>query len=361
MANIGLPSIDVIFKQLTATAISRSAKGIVAIVIKDTTDTTFDTKTYTNITELISDQAKYTADNFKILNDVFLGSPAKVIVVRIGTSGTVAQATAILQGLSFNWLTMISATPTDHNSLIVWVKSQNVVRNKPIKALTYKATVSDDYHVVNFVNDSVKRKADSASITGEKYLGRLAGIFAGLPFTRSATYYSLTDIESVVEPVDVTASINAGNLVLINDEGEPKIARAINTLQTLTSGVTDSFKKITIIEALDLMNEDIKRTFKSVYIGKYKNNYENQSLLVSSINAYFTGLATEEVLDNEYNNISFIDTETMRTVWKGKGKDVSALSDEEVAKLSIDDVVYLNGDTKVLDAIESLRFNIILA
>ncbi len=358
MATIGLPQIDISFKQLGVSAITRSSKGVVCIGIKDDTKKTFTTKEYSDVTTLIKDKAFYTIDNYNSIMDAFTGNPLKVIVIRVDMEKTIADILTLANGISMNWFTTVSDAPADHNAVVIWEKQQNVIRNKAVKVITYKATTTDDMHCVNFINDSVKRKLDLASISGHLYLGRLVGIFAGLPFTQSATYLKLTDIESVVEPADVNAEIGSGNLVIINDEGNPRIGRAINSLVTITSGMTDSFKAITVIEALDLIREDIKTVFKNEYIGKFKNKLSNQLLFISSVNGYFNVLESEDILDDEFDNKAFINVDEMRIVWQSKGKDVSAMSDEQVMKLTIGSDIYAGGKVKVLDAIEGLKFDV---
>lgn len=58
-------------------------------------------------------------------------------------------------------------------------------------------------------------------------------------------------------------------------------------------------KKITVVEAMDLIQEDIIRTFKTYYLGKKKNTADNQALFVSDISTYLQTLAEEDVIDRE--------------------------------------------------------------
>lgn len=113
-------------------------------------------------------------------------------------------------------------------------------------------------HVVNFINTKVKRKADNAEIAGHLYMGRLAGLFAGLSMDMSATCYKLTDLESVTDVADIETQINGGSLALMNDEGNVLIARAVNSLKTLSEDQIEDEKFIAIVEAIDMMYEDIK-------------------------------------------------------------------------------------------------------
>ena len=212
------------------------------------------------------------------------------------------------------------------------------------------------------MNTKVKRKTDSAEIAGNFYVGRLAGLLAALPFTRSSTYYVMDDLEHVTEPEDVDAAIDDGKFVIINDFGEPKIGRGVNSLTTVGDGKTDDWKSIVIIEAIDLILEDIYTTFKSEYVGKYKNKYDNQCIFLSAVNRYFEALEKEDVLDNEYDNHAEIDVEAQRTAWLNVGKEEAASWDDlTVKKNSFKKQMFLAGNIKILDAMEDMTFNIDIA
>lgn len=357
---IGLPQIEINFKQLASSIISRSAKGIVAMVIKDTTDSTFNYVEYKLITDVQED--KFTPENVKLIKDAFLGNPSKVIVVRLVSADTFSKAATILDGLKYNWLCFVEATAVEQTAVATYVKGKNAAnKTRKIKAIVFNATTTDDMHVVNFINTKVK-KVGEAEIDGYKYLPRLTGLLAGLPFTRSATFYDLTDLESVTEPSDVEDSINTGKFVIINDYGEVKIARGVNSLTTLSGFVTEDMKKITIVEAMDQIIEDIATEFKNNYIGKYKNKYDNQALFISAINGYFRDLAKDEVLDEEYDNKASVDVIAQREAWLSSGKTEASNWDEyTVKKNTFRSNVYLAGNIKILDAIEDLKFNVSMA
>lgn len=349
---MGLPNIAINFTQIASTAIARSERGVVCLVVTDSTKT--GNATYTNIADVKS--TDWTAANIKYIEDALKGGAAKVEVIR---GGSTTFTDGSLNAVNFNWI----ASPVSGNqsAIVTYVKARNVANaGKKVKAVVFNQK-ADDKHIVNFTNTKVK-KVGEAEANGETYTPRLAGIFAGLPFTRSATYYDLPDLESVVEPADVNTAIDAGELVIINDYGEPKIARGVNSATTLTATENESVKHVTIVEAMDLMVEDIYSTFKKTYIGKYKNKYANQCLFISAINQYFEQLSREDVLDPEYDNHAEIDIEAQRLAWITAGTTDAVDWDEiTVKKNSFRTNVYLTGRVKILDAIEDMVFEISLA
>lgn len=352
---MGRPTIDIIFKQLATSAVDRSARGIVALIVRDDTNVTFSTIEYESAADIES--AKFTAANVQYITDCFFGNPSKVIVIRIAVAGLIADALTIAAGLKFNWIGEAVGITADQTAISTWIKTQET-NKRTFKAVVFNATAPDCKHVVNLVNTNVTFNDTRALQTGEKYVATLLGIFAGLPLNMSSTYFKCTNLKSVVEPADVDASINLGNLVLFNDENYVKIGAGVNSLVTITTTNTADMQQIGIVEAMDLMLEDIRSTFKDEYVGLYKNKYDNQVLLISAINSYLNTLEIEEVLDNAYNNTVKVDVAAQKLAWQGVGKDTSIWSDQVTRNNTFKNTVFLNGDVKILGAIENLKFNI---
>lgn len=356
MADLGLPKIEVVFKSLSGSAITRSAKGIVALIIKDDTDITFDFAEYKSIDEI--ETAKFTETNVNYIKDVFLGNPSKVIVCRMATDGVLTDLLTKVKGKFFNWIGIAEGVADEQQTLATWTKNIIATGEKAFLCLVYNTTTSPDYeNVCNFTNARVKPK-NGDWITGEKYISRFLGFLAGTPMTESATYKILSELEEVEEPTDVEASINNGELILINDEGIVRIARAVNSLVTVGQDKSDDFKKIAIIEAMNLMLNDIRNTFKNHYLGKYKNSYDKQLLFISAINGYFRDLARESILDGNVENLAFVDVEAQRNALISIGKPAENWKDIDVKVNTVGSKVFLAGNIKILDAMEDLKFNI---
>lgn len=353
---IGLPSIDIVFKKLAATLVQRSARGIVTLIVKDDTDTTYAVKEYKS--QLQIEATKFTATSVQYIKDVFQGGAAKVIVVPVATSSVAVVGDAIerIGSRKYNWIGLAEGANDEQLDLTAYVKEQEGA-GKSIKAIVFNVTDPDCQHVVNFVNPSVT--TTSGKVTGEKFVSRLLGLLAGLPLTRSSTYYSFADVISVEEPADVEAAVNAGKFVLFNDEEIVRVARGVNSLTTLSATVSEDFKKILIVETMDLIREDITGTFKNDYLGKFKNKYDYQVLLITAINSYFSALAGEDILDNTFENKAFVDVEAQRAAWVAIGKTEAEDWDEQTVKNNtFRSNVYLSGNIKITDAMEDFKFNV---
>jgi len=328
------------------------------LIIKDDTSD-FDFAEYTSADQLTDEEAaKFTATNFGYIEKCFIGKPSKVIVARYGAADDLTELLAKIALKKFNWVGLAEGAQADQDELAAWVKTTNENQKKVFKAIVFNAATTDDMHLVNFKNTKVK-PVGAAEITGEKYVSRLLGLLAGLPFTQSATFYVLSDLESVTDVADVNAAIGAGGFVLFNDEEVVRVARAVNSLVTLGDGITDDMKKITIVEAMDLIKSDIEATFKNNYVGKYKNVYDNQVLFISAVNTYFRELASSDILDINATNIAQINVEAQRKAWIDAGKtEAEAWDDLKVKINTFRSNVFLGGQVKILDAMEDLQFNI---
>lgn len=353
---MGLPEINIRFETLAVSAIKRSARGIVALILKDSTVTSFDTKIYTSIDQVVKED--WTADSYDYISKTFMGTPSKVIVERIDTSALDYNiALARLKNKKWNYLAIPTLADAEKLNIASWIKGCRDNDKKTFKAVLPNS-ISDHEGIVNFATDDIK--------VGEKvydvaeYCCRIAGILAGLPFTRSSTYFALDEVESIKESVDPNADIDAGKLILINDGSKIKIGRGVNSLTSTTVKKSAKFKKIKIVEAIDLMRDDIRTTFEDEYVGKINNSYDNKILFLSAINSYFKILQREDVLDLNFEAKAEIDTEVQRLYLEGKGVNLDSLSEQQIKEYNTDSNVFLKASGSPLDAMEDLDFSMLI-
>lgn len=357
---MGMPEILINFTQKAASAIARSERGIVCMVIRDTAETA-SVATYKNVADV--DAADYTADNYTAIRNAFYDGPNKVCVIKMPKNGAWTDAKPIVDALKFNYL--CSTIQTDQQAIVDYIKARNKAdRNRPVKAVIHNIA-ADDEHIINFANVSVTT-VDDIVIPGLNYLPRIAGLLAAMPFTRSATYYKFKDLKTVEEVGDLETigkAVDDGKFVIFADYGEPKVASGVNSLTTTgPNGKTNDMKKIAIVEAMDMIQEDIAEEFRTNYIGRYKNDLDNQMLFVSAVNQYFIKLTTEQVLDKNYDNAAGIDIEAQRAAWIDNGTtEAEDWDDTKIKNMAYKNHMFLAGNVKILDAIENLQFGITMA
>lgn len=353
--SIGLPKIEITFQKLATTAVTRSARGIVALIVKDDTDQDFNLVEYAKAKEIETD--KFTAENAAYIKEVLAANPNKVLVVRVDTEEAkpVEKAVAALGWRKYNWIGFADGKPADQTALVTYVKEAD---KKNIGAVVFNASDPDSMNIVNLTTTKGYNEKGE-EVAGEKLVPRILGILAATPMTETATYKEVPGLVSVEEPAKVEDAINAGKLVLINDEGVVRIARAVNSLVKLGEDKSEDMKKIAIVEAIHIMREDITSTFKQQFLGKFKNKYDNQILFISAINSYFETLENEQILNPDYNNVSAVDVDAQRAAWVNSGR-VEALEwdDTKVKVNTFRSNVYIAGNVKILDGIEDLKFAI---
>lgn len=363
---INLPQINITFKQLVSSFIERSERGNVILIVKDDTDKTFTTKVYNQQTDLDADKALYTADNYAYVSDCFLGKPNKVTVIRIdATEGVFADALDIVRGLEIGWMGTVEGTSTqaDQDALVTFVKAQRANKKNFKCAVFSPTTPPNDKGVVVLENAHVTFNDSRGEETGDKAIPTLIGCLAGANVMKGTTYIVLSNLASVEEPADVSAAINSGKLVLINDDADVKIGVGINSLTDPPEGSSDPEAEndesyIEIVEAEDMIQDDIMKAFKSGYLGVLKNSLNNQMLFINEVNTYFDGLESIEVLDGEYDNKADVDVSEQKAAWQSTGLDVSQMTDAQIRALTYKRNMYLAGDVKILFAMENLNFGI---
>lgn len=347
---MGLPEIIIEFKSKAVSAIQRSEKGIVALIIRDTNNV--DVEEYRALDEVVD--GTFLDENRDYIAQAFMGTPTKVIVCNIGDEGAVSEGLQKLKTKKWNYLAVPFAE-TETTDIASFIKSQRLNEKK-----TYKAVLAneqaDSEGVINFTTDEIK--IGETVYSAAQYTPRIAGILAGLPFTRSATYFVLNEVESVKEHDDPDTAINNGELILINDGEKIKIGRGVNSLTEFTPEKSKSFSKITLVDKMDLVLDDIRSTFNDNWVGKVNNGYDEKLMFLSAVNAYFQGIANDGILDSNFDNRAEINFEAQRLYLQSIGVNVDDMTVQEILEYPTDSIVFASANVRFQDSMEDLFFDI---
>ncbi len=356
---MGLPKIDIAFKTAAAEAIQRSQKGTVGLIIRDAA--AVGGRSLTNITQIPED---WTAANVAYVKQAFIGyvnPPRKVIVYAIDTgeesTDTLSAALSWMAGQEVDYLAgPPDLTTTEAADIATWVAGQRTNYHSVVKAvLPNKA--ADTEAVVNFTGAGIM--VGNTAYTAAGYCARIAGMAAGCPMTISLTYAAVPEITDITRMTEsaMDAAIDAGQLILLHDGQKVKIARGVNSLTTVTDDHGSQFKKIKIVEAMDMIQHDIRVTAQDSYIGKYANSYDNKLLLVSAIKGYFLQLELENLLEPGTSSVE-IDTEAQEAYLVSIGVDTTDMTEQEIREHNTGDKVFLKASITILDTIEEIKLNI---
>ncbi len=359
MANLTSPSITVVFIEKAAQAIQRGERGIVALALKDATQQVFEVMDITDIPT-----TGLTDANVGYIKDALAGytnAPRKVIVYVMESGESMAdEYNAMLDYFEtekFDWMAVPPAAEDEKVADIAsWIKAK---RNNDymVKAILPNSA-SDSEGIINWTSTLYKDVSGTkTAVTAAESCARIAGLLAGTGITVSATYAPLTeyvDADRLTKAQQDTA-VGAGKLLAFWDGEKVKLNRAVTSFQTTTGEKGDSFKKIRIVEIMDMMKDDIRKTIQDSYIGKFVNSYDNKCLLITAVNAYFKELVNEGVLASGSCEINLT---AQKNYLAGKGKDVSAMTDQEIKEANTDTHVFLQAVVSILDAIEDVDLEI---
>lgn len=155
---------------------------------------------------------------------------------------------------------------------------------------------------------------------------------------------------------DIDSLIDKGQLLLFDEQDGDgvKIARACNSLTTFTTDKGEDFRYIKIMEAVDMITDDIRDTFKKYYVGKVINDYDHKMLFITAILVYFDKIKGN-VLDRDGNNTVDIDEQYQANYAKLHGEDTSTMTAMQIRQYNTGTNVVLAGSVKPVNAMEDLK------
>lgn len=353
----GQPKFNVDFKELAILAIQRQQRGSVVMILDDDTNALIDKAEYSGLGDVIKED--FTTKNYDRLTLAFLGNPSKVIVIKTGEE--LGDTLKKLDYFNNYTLCYPEGSAEDFTAIQNYIKKVRT-RNNYSRAVLGGAMSPDNYAIINFATDNIQANVNGAvkTFTSGDYTARIAGALSGLAPSRSLTYFELPEIVECPLSEDPDEDVKNGKLIILHQDGTFKLGRAVNSLTTLTDGVTEAFQKIRVIDILDMIANDIVTTFRTSYVGKYINSFTNKNRLVGAINAYLNDLALEGYLEIENDNAVQISYEKTRSYLKGKGVDVSQMSYMDILKANTLSNVFLDGVCSPTDTMEDLDLGMYL-
>ena len=368
----GMPQIIINFRTKGTTAIKRSARGIVAMILHNETKDEIHNYTIRDVSDI--PDTGLTDENVDLIKKCLFGTPLRILVYTLpntnvdGATKTQANVLKMLTNIKWNWLCAPTASVQEQQVLAAWIKAQRDNKHQTFKAVL-SGQAADHEGIVNFCTNDIKVQTNTDSLgnpiyttyTALQYTARIAGILAGLALDRSATYFKLTEVESVEVYEDIDTLIDEGELLLIDEQDGDgvKIARACNSLTTFTTDKGEEFRKIKIIEGIDMVTDDIRDTFKKYYVGKVINDYNHKMLFISAILVYFSEIKGN-VLDADAPNTVDINTTWQSNYANLHGDDPTTMSVMEIRQYNSGDTLALVGDIRFVDAMENLKIDFTL-
>lgn len=352
---MGLPNINITFTTLAKALFQRGSKGTICMILKDSAGT----GEYT-ILSAGDIPSGLSADNKAAIERALTGNvtaPEKILLKVLEAEGNISDGLSWAELQTFDYLVgPIDITTPDTTSVVDWIKKEREAGRKSKAVLP--DTVADYEGIINFSATGIK--VASGTLTAAQFCSRIAGILAGTPFTQAATYVELPEVLDAgrMTRAKADAAVEAGKFILWYDGEKFKTGRAVNSLTTTAEGKGDAFKKVKIVEVIDLIKQDITRTAEDQFVGKYPNSYDSRCLLISAIKGYLNELAADGILGE--NPTVEIDVEANRNWLRENGTDVSGMTDQEIKVANTGSVVNLKATIQILDVIEDIELPILL-
>lgn len=350
---------NIIFATAARNSIKRSERGIVGMIVKDTKVPETNPVVVYKEKDIPEDLSTANKEQIKLAligNDT---APAKIVVYVLESKET-SYETALnyFAVKKVTWLCCPTAkTDAQTETIVTWVKDQREERNK-VKAVLPE-TAADDEGIINYATKTVN--VGEKEYTAESFCSRIAGLLAGTSNKSSATYAVLDDVTDCEKKKksELDTEIDAGKLVLYFDGEKVKIGRGVNSLQTVSKGKGNPWKKIRVVENMDMMHDDLVTLAEDNYIGKYPNTYANKCLLVSAINSYLAEMERNGIIEDYTIDLDVDAIKEYIIEHKGVTRDeAEAMSEAEIKKQYTDEKVFLIASATLVDVMEDVTLDI---
>lgn len=376
MSTLKAPEINISFTEKGGSAITRGSRGIVLLGVKDTfvaplSNPVIVTST-SSIQKAVTDETK---EQIKLALIGYKTAPIKVLVYGMGIAEEAekeaideaySKAQAAWKNIKFDYLA-IPTVSTDGKTeeIATWVKTMRSAKKRIKTVLPHIAadhegvinyTIDKNVYAETITNEDGTTSRITTEYTAEQYCGRIAGLLCGTPLTISATYAPLSELEDCTHLDDIDEPVGRGEFIVFYDGEKVKTVRAVNSFTTTMQGKGDSYKKCKIIDAMDLIADDLTTAVQDDYLGKYANNYDNKCVLIGAIKMYFKQLAIDGIVENDFS-VTF-DVDAIKVYLTGKGRyteeELAEMDDITIAKLDTGSKVMLKANITVLDAMEDM-------
>lgn len=351
---------NVVFVAAARKSIRRSERGIVGMIIKDAVVpdgnpiTIYKEK---DIPETLSAENKEQIKLAMKGNDT---TPRKIVVyVLAKTEEDYRKALEYFEIKKVTWLCCPTVkTDGQEGEIVTWVRDQREGNRNKIKAVLPDNT-ADSEGIVNYATSEVTVKGKKYG--PEEFCSRIAGLLAGTSHKISSTY-AVVEEASECEKLDrdaLDAAVDAGKLVLFYDGEKVKVARGVNSLTTVSKGKADPWKKIRVVETMDMMHDDLVLLAEDNYVGKYPNTYSNKCLLISAIDSYMKELERNGLIQDYAVELDVEKIKEYIIENKGVTRDeAEAMSDEEIKKQYTDEKVFMKASVTIVDVMEDINLEI---
>ena len=344
---LGMPTLTISVKKAADTVVSRLQSGVVAMIVRDATETA-GLYVVGDKADIPSKLAAATAAQVERALIGGINRPQKVLLSVIGTEADLVQVgAAALASSDFDYLSVPDDADEDEmEALVEWL--DGIRANYSVGKAVLPDHAADNMAVINFSASGIQ--VGGASYTGAQYCSRIAGLLAGTPLTNSATSAVLSEVTGVTAVADPDAAVAAGKLILVYDGRKAKLGRAVNSLVTVPADQSEGLRKIKIAAAVDLIRRECKLLIEDNYTGQ-GNSYDNKLVILAAFQDLLDTLGREGVLQ-EGSGWAELNLEKQRAWLKEQGVDVASMTDQEILQADTGSYIWIKMGATILDGME---------
>lgn len=343
---IGLPKFDLQFENQAKTFLERNKNGIVCMIVVDSILDKSKLHYFDDINIKTDTMDEKTLDYIKL---IFAGGAKGVMVLSVADL-TDEDLYLKLKTTRFNYLVIPELPKLEHKKAVDFITQHRNIY-KPSKLILQKYEGGGQKYILNWATSNI---ITSNGKTWDDYTARIAGLAAKASVDAAVTYNVLKEVEAADLTDDPDTAVNEGKLILIHDGEKFKIARGVTTSEE----ENEELKKLAIVEAADLIYQDIKDNWDNNFVGKIKNSYSKKITFLSKIREYFSDLEKKGILQKDANTVE-ISIEGNKAYLEKKGIDTSLMELQQIKEANTGSLLCVVGKIRILDAMEdiSLKFN----
>lgn len=371
-----MPTLTILFQQRAQTAIARSQKGVAALILRDAL-TAGEGWSLTSTKQIPEKLGKENQDAVRRVFKGGVNPPRKVLVYCLGAEDELEAETPAAEGASpaepkpgsggaaLKWLGTQKfdylAGPADLSAAEAAVLKDWIIKKREDDHVIFKAVLpgcaANNEGIVNFTASGIQAGGDVFDAAA--YCGRVAGLIAGTPMKQSVTYAPLPEVEDIdrLTALEEDEAVGRGELILTHDGEKVKLGRGVNSL-TATTGRPEVWRKIKIVELLDLLQWDLRLAIQDNYIGKFQNTYDNKLLLITAVKLYLQALAKDGLIEEDF--VCDIDVEEQDAYLQSVGVATAEMTERQIREANTGTYVFLLLDIRPIDAIEDVKIKIYL-
>lgn len=300
---------------LTATALYPGVRGNdITIVVTEDVDNegTFIVQTVVD-GAVVDSQSVTLIQNLAANNWVTFsgtGAPSETAGVQLtgGADGTVQAAAyttflSVIEAYDFDILIYDGTDSTTQAAMVNFVERLATTQGKYAQLVAYNLTTPpNNQYVINVSGDVTGVNLnDGTQITGGQMCWWVGGAQAGANYNESLTYAQYPGAVSVTPALtndQITAALQAGELVLTAQNNTVFIEWDINSLTTYTAQYSESYHKNRVMRTLSTIANDIYAQFSANYIGVINNNEEGRNLFKGAIVGYLLDMQANNAIQN---------------------------------------------------------------